>query len=152
MLNFIGLVFLYAGMNHICSAQFGAPDFIVLAVVLSFIGVPFAVACFLNRRFRRGNPNKMSFRWGYYFCIQVVMAIANLCWAFAEHGDIGVVSSTVCLLIYTVLAWFFAQRHHWAWVILTILTFNPIMWIINAIYLHTRWSEDAVTFSPQPQC
>ena len=58
---------------------------------------------------------------------------------FLEAGVTGVI---VCGLIYAFLAWFFAQRHHWAWVTLTILSFNPIAWIINAIYLRRRWAEE----------
>jgi hypothetical protein len=50
----------------------------------------------------------------------------------------------VCGLIYAVLAWFFAQRRHWAWITLTILSFNPVAWIINLIYLWKRWAEDSV--------
>jgi hypothetical protein len=44
-------------------------------------------------------------------------------------------------ILYAVLAWFFAQRQRWAWVALTILSFNPIAWIINGIYLWKRWAE-----------
>jgi hypothetical protein len=48
----------------------------------------------------------------------------------------------VCGVIYAALAWFFAQRHHWAWITLTIFSFNPVAWIINFIYLRKRWAED----------
>jgi hypothetical protein len=47
-----------------------------------------------------------------------------------------------------VLAWFFAQRQHWAWIALTVLSFNPIAWIINFFYLRKRWTEDSVA-APQ---
>ena len=57
---------------------------------------------------------------------------------FLEAGAIGVI---ICGIIYALLAWFFAQRQHWAWIALTILSFNPIAWIINAIYLWRRWAE-----------
>jgi hypothetical protein len=49
-----------------------------------------------------------------------------------------------CGLIYAVLPWFFAQRRDWAWITLTIFSFNPIAWIINFIYLRRRWAEDSV--------
>ena len=55
--------------------------------------------------------------------------------------EAGVIAVIVCGLIYAILAWFFAQRRHWAWITLTILSFNPIAWIINAIYLRKRWAE-----------
>ena len=58
-----------------------------------------------------------------------------------ESGVTGVI---VCGAIYAVLAWFFAQRHRWAWLTLTIFSFNPVAWIINLIYLWKRWREDSV--------
>ena len=51
----------------------------------------------------------------------------------------------VFAFIYAVLAWFFAQRQHWAWITPTILSFNPVAWIINFLYLRKRWGEDSVT-------
>jgi hypothetical protein len=49
-----------------------------------------------------------------------------------------------CGVFYAVLAWFFAQRHRWAWVALTIVSCNPVAWVINFIYLRKRWVESAV--------
>ena len=117
-----------------------------VVVAFGLIGVPLAVlilpivaAFALNRRFKRRNPDKRGYRWGYYFSIMSFIAGLVL-GAFLECGATAVI---VCGLIYAVLAWFFAQRRHWAWIALTILSFNPIAWIINAIYLRKRWAEDA---------
>lgn len=115
-------------------------------VALKLVGVPLAIlilpivaAFILNRRFKRGHPEARGFRWGYYFSIMSVVA-GLIIGLFLEGGVIAVL---ICGLIYAVLAWFFAQRHHWAWITLTILSLNPIAWIINAIYLWRRWSEPA---------
>jgi NADPH:quinone reductase-like Zn-dependent oxidoreductase len=114
-------------------------------VVLTFIVVPLValigpivIAFALNRRFRRDNPEKRSYRWGYYFSVMSFVAVVGL----ALLLDLGIVALIVCGLIYGVLAWFFAQRRPWAWIALTILSFNPIAWIINAVYLRKRWSEE----------
>lgn len=116
-----------------------------LLVVLTFIAVPLAVligpiiiALALNRRFRRDNPEKRPFRWGYYFSVMSFVAVVSLCLLL----DCGITCLIVCGVIYGVLAWFFAQRRPWAWITLTILSFNPLAWIINAIYLRKRWSEE----------
>jgi len=61
--------------------------------------------------------------------------------AFLESGATAVI---VCGVIYAALAWFFAKRHHWAWITLTIVSFNPVVWIINSIYLWKRWAEGSV--------
>ncbi|MEY2510056.1 MAG: hypothetical protein QOE26_819 [Verrucomicrobiota bacterium] len=114
-------------------------------VALGLVGVPLAalilpiIAAFvLNRRFRERNPDKRPYRWGYYFSMMAVIG-GLLLGRFLDFGLTGVI---VCGLLYGLLAWFFAQRRRWAWIVLTILSFNPIAWIINAIYLWKRWGEE----------
>jgi NADPH:quinone reductase-like Zn-dependent oxidoreductase len=116
-----------------------------LLVVLGIIGVPLAalilpvIAAFvLNRRFRKRNPEKRSYRWGYYFSIMAF--IGGLLLGRFLSGS--VITIILCGVFYALLAWFFAQRQRWAWIALTILSFNPIAWIINAIYLWKRWREN----------
>ena len=116
-------------------------------VVLTFIAVPLLaligpiiIALILNRRFRRDHPEKRPFRWGYYFSVMSFFAVIGLCLLL----DCGIICLIVCGVIYGVVAWAFARRRHWAWVALTVLSFNPIAWIINAIYLRKRWAEDSV--------
>jgi NADPH:quinone reductase-like Zn-dependent oxidoreductase len=118
-----------------------------ILVALGLIGVPLValilpiIAAFvLNRRFRERNPDKRPYRWGYYFCMMAFIG-GLLLGRFLDFGLTGVI---VCGILYGLLAWFFAQRCRWAWIALTVLSFNPIAWIINAIYLRKRWTEDAV--------
>src|SRR2546429_4853929 len=110
----------------------------LIGIPLGVLVLPIVFAFALNRRFKRRNPEKRGYRWGYYFSIMSIVAGLILGF-FLECGVTGVI---VCALIYALLAWFFAQRHHWAWIALTILSFNPIAWIINAIYLRKRWAEE----------
>jgi NADPH:quinone reductase-like Zn-dependent oxidoreductase len=119
-------------------------------VALGLIGVPLAVlivpiiaAFVFNRRFRERHPEKRSYRWGYYFSMMAFIG-GLLLGRLLDFGLIGII---ICGLIYGVLAWFFAQRRPWAWIALTILSFNPIAWIINAIYLPKRWREEAAATS-----
>ena len=112
--------------------------FVLIGVPLAVLILPIVVALVLNRRFRQRNPDKRGYRWGYYFSVMSFIHGLGL-GAFLESGATAVI---VCGLIYAVLAWFFAQRRHWAWIALTILSFNPITWIINAIYLRKRWAEE----------
>jgi hypothetical protein len=114
-------------------------------VALGLVGVPLAalilpiIAAFvLNRRFRERNPEKRPYRWGYYFSMMVFIGGLLL----GRFLDLGVTGVIVCGLLYGIVAWFFAQRRRWAWIALTILSFNPIAWIINAIYLRRRWAEE----------
>ena len=112
----------------------------LMGIPLGVLILPIIAAFVLNRRFKRHNPDKRGYRWGYYFSIMSFIHCVVL-GLFLECGAAGVI---VFGLIYAVLAWFFAQRRHWAWIALTILSFNPIAWIINAIYLWRRWAEDPV--------
>jgi NADPH:quinone reductase-like Zn-dependent oxidoreductase len=114
-------------------------------VTLGLIGVPVAVlilpivaAFLLNRRFRERNPDKRSYRWGYYFSIMAFIGGLIL----GRFLNAGVTTMILCGVLYAILAWFFAQRHHWAWIALTVVSFNPIAWVINAIYLWRRWTEE----------
>jgi NADPH:quinone reductase-like Zn-dependent oxidoreductase len=116
------------------------PALVVLATLVLTLGLPIFVAWALHRRFRRHHPAKRPYRWGYYFSVQsFVVAIA-----------LGVVSGSGAIafmgfaVLYGALAWFFAQRKHWAWVTLTLFSFNPVVWVINLVYLRKRWAEDAV--------
>jgi NADPH:quinone reductase-like Zn-dependent oxidoreductase len=124
------------------SASTTGPSLVALGLIgvpVAVLIVPIVVAFALNRRFKRRNPDKRGYRWGYYFSI--ISFIAGLVLgAFLECGATAVI---VCGLIYAVLAWFFAKRHRWAWVILTIVSLNPVVWIINSIYLRKRWAENS---------
>jgi NADPH:quinone reductase-like Zn-dependent oxidoreductase len=111
-----------------------------IAVVIAVTIVPIILALALNRRFRQRNPGKRPYRWGYYFGILSFLVAIGLANIFGLGVSVVIVSG----VIYGVLAWFFAQRQHWAWITLTVLSFNPIAWIINSIYFWKRWSEDSV--------
>lgn len=115
-------------------------------VALGLIGVPIFVlivpiilAFILNRRFRERNPEKRSYRWGFYFSMMAFVGGLVL----GVFLQAGTAVTLLTGLVYAVLAFFFAQRQRWAWIALTILSFNPIAWIINAIYLARRWREES---------
>ena len=134
---------LAGGNAAVASGKTIGPVLIVLtffAVPLGALIVPIVIALVLNRRFRRNNPEKRPFRWGYYFSVMSFVAVVGL----ALLLDLGIIALIVCAVIYAVLAWSFAQRRPWAWIALTILSFNPVAWVINGIYLWKRWAEESV--------
>src|SRR5204862_238130 len=81
---------------------------------------PVVAALALNRGFRRRNPGNRPYRWGYYFGLMSIV-FGLLLGMMLESGAIAVLA---CGVVYAVLAWFFARRRRWAWVTLTILSFN----------------------------
>jgi NADPH:quinone reductase-like Zn-dependent oxidoreductase len=129
-----------AGAPPAASAA-GATGSDLVAWVLLAIAVvaPIAAALALNSRFQRRNPGKRPYRWGYYLSIESLLAGIALGIALES----GAATAIACALVYALLAWSFARRRRWAWLALTILTFNPIAWIVNAVYLRKRWAEDS---------
>jgi NADPH:quinone reductase-like Zn-dependent oxidoreductase len=115
------------------------PVLVVLVLIAVVIVVPLVFALALNRRFQRRNPGKKPYRWGYY--LSILSFIGGIGLGIILEAGVGALIA--CGLIYAVLAWFFAQRHRWAWVTLTIFSFNPVAWVINFIYLRKRWAEDS---------
>ncbi len=122
------------------SAQRSGATLIALELIALPLGVlvlPIILALLFNRRFQQDHPAKKPYRWGYYFSLISFLAglvlgglIGDSVWAAVVGG-----------VIYGAIAWCFAQRQHWAWITLTILSFNPVAWIINFFYLRKRWAE-----------
>lgn len=112
--------------------------FTFIAIIIGATIVPIILAFVLNRHFQQRNPETRPYRWGYYFSMMSVIAGLGIGIAL-EAGIFAVIVGGV---IYAILAWFFAQRRHWAWIALTIFSFNPIAWIINTIYFRKRWAEN----------
>jgi NADPH:quinone reductase-like Zn-dependent oxidoreductase len=109
---------------------------VLVGAVLGATLAPIVAAFVLDRRYRRRHPGSRPFRWGYYFSLQSVV-IALLVGALLGSGPVVVVALG---LVYAVLGWAFARRRRWAWALLTVLSFNPLVWLINAVYLRKRWA------------
>jgi hypothetical protein len=114
---------------------------VAIALFSAAFGVtilPILLAIVLDRRFRRRHPVARPFRWGYYFALQTFVGALLLGALFGS----GAGSVFAVGLVYAVLCSAFARRRRWAWVLLTILSFNPLAWIVNVVYLRKRWTED----------
>ena len=118
--------------------SFAREGFVFIAVAALIAAGTYALA--LNRRFQIRNPGKRADRWGYF--LSIVSVIAGVALSFMIES--GVAAGIVCVILYSGLAWFSSQRRHWAWIALTVFSFNPIVWIFNLIYFWRRWAEDSV--------
>lgn len=114
-------------------------------VALALIGgafgatiLPILLALVLDRRFRRRHPLARPFRWGYYFALESFVGALILGALFGSGAGTVIVFG----LVYAILGLAFARRRRWAWILLTILSFNPVAWIINAFYLGKRWKDN----------
>lgn len=48
------------------------------------------------------------------------------------------------VLFHIVLSLTLLAKNRWAFIIATVLTLNPLLWIINSIYLRNRWNHPQV--------
>jgi hypothetical protein len=119
----------------------------LLTVLVGVPVVPVVLALALNRRLRQRYPGQKPFRWGYYFSIMSLVRGVGLGLLLQS----GIAAMLICGGLYAVLAWFFAQRRRWAWVTLTLLSFSPIAWLINFVYLRKRWAEASPSLLTTPQ-
>jgi TPR repeat protein len=130
------------------------PDTIQSLVDLYFFVAVVASICIassLEKRLRARLPATRPYRWGFYNgCMGVAcgpfavltalgMAVAGLNGRRETFGLF--LALTVWLALFAVSGWFIIQRKRWAWVVGTVVSFNPIVWIINGTYAHNRWGE-----------
>lgn len=119
-----------------------------LAIIVAIVSFPCAI--FLERlRRRRGIPNTRPYAWGFF------QGISGLIWgaliAVAAAGAIiddnwhVAAAALVAALAYIGSGWGVIRRYRWAWVPHTVLSLNPLWWIINSVYLRNRWREMAGT-------
>lgn len=117
-------------------------SFLVAVVVITVI-----YSYFKNRKFMAENPGKKRYMWGFYqgaaplvVCILLsILMIAVGENPFNLQGDEQL--GAIYFIVMGSIGYFVIKRNRWAFVIQTIISMNPIMWIINSIYIYRRWSE-----------
>lgn len=122
------------------------PNFLALAILFTLPCFPMALM--LNKSQRERSPELLPFTWGYFFGLSgafgfAVFAVLQLLAGMTGQGDraefslfLGVALSTAALAFSLVI-----KRYKWAFVIATIVSLNPILWIVNGIYIRNRWRE-----------
>lgn len=108
-----------------------------------------------DARLRAITPASLSFIWGYLY------GLAGLC--FGGIASIGLLAEGLLptppysparspdptALVYLVLwaipltisCYFVLRRKRWAWIVATMLSLNPVIWLINFVYGRRRWRE-----------
>lgn len=137
-------------------------------IIIGFTLPFFLLALWLNRALHKRQPNVMGYKWGYYqgFCclfigvitcigILFVMTNADAANDFAnnrynqrifgapEYAN-NIVNQRIfgATAVYTLLCGIFLlNRNRFAWVFFTVCSLNPLIWIINGVYIKHRWQE-----------
>ncbi len=123
----------------------------LLSIIYVFIIIAPAIIAsqYLSKRFKNINSSNMSYKWGFYCGSQFIMiSILFIILTIIDLTNEAVASDSTSILIELAISLFFAflgiftiKRRIWAFVILTILTINPVTWIINGIYIRNRKNE-----------
>jgi drug/metabolite transporter (DMT)-like permease len=116
---------------------------VVLTIAAVVLFAPFTCAYLLNKRLQRDHPDFKSFFWGYYSALALLVFQPFLVAGQLHNADISVLrfGVTFCFLITLPFSVLTLMRKKMGFIILTIITLNPIVWIINGFYIKNRWNE-----------
>ena len=119
---------------------------IVLIVLILVHMVIYYIALTMNNKHLLRHPEYKSYVWGYFTGVVtivwgIVLFIVCLSLLFL-NVDIGPINIALFylgfLIFYTALGYFVCSKEKWAFIILTILWGNPIIWVTNYFYIKRR--------------
>lgn len=121
---------------------------IYLGITIVCLAISIPAAFIMNASLHKKHPKLKPYAWGYFIgwtgmlsgSAFSILHFAAASETYGSRSDIFEVLGVLSLV--TAIAHFFIiKRNKWAWVIGIILQVNPILWIINSIYLKNRWDE-----------
>ena len=96
----------------------------------------------LNGAFQLAHPSKRPFTWGFFISIAGVLISAIAGYIYFLDVILGPSKDVYMGVVKAATVYYFMfKRNRTAWVIGTIGSLNPILWVINGIYLKHRWQE-----------
>lgn len=122
-------------------------DVIALFVISIFL-ISLVLSIKMADSFSKKNPQMKPYTWGYFFGISSI-GIYGLAGLYSFHYSffgaqrfrsdefaLGLFMCALCAIYY-----FCIKRSRLAWILGTIIHMNPIIWIVNWIYIRNRWEE-----------
>ena len=109
-------------------------------VILTGIILQIFLAIWFDKRLHVKQPNARPFKWGYWnglCCFLLTPLVGSAAAGPKTEFDVMILLE----IIFIPLGIFVLLRHRWAFIAATALSFNPIYWIVNAIYISRRWTE-----------
>ncbi len=126
---------------------------LVAGVIVALLCIPYAFRA--GREFTRTYPERRAYTWGYWNGYSSISGslVYILIMSFSPDYPLDEKLLTGAFYVYVGwLGWRLLQRRRHAWVWSTIWTVEPILWIINGIYMRNRWGEFKEEHPPrQPQ-
>lgn len=133
-------------------------ELVVQLLMLVVIGGPAAVIAF-SMEVRRAElqPNTRPYTWGLFQGLAglasgvVLLGIAVIAALFVPASAPETMGLALLMItFYSIPGYFVLKRKRWAWVVLTVASLNPLVWIINGIYGKNRWAEFGARPVSQP--
>ncbi|MGR3174409.1 MAG: tetratricopeptide repeat protein [Candidatus Scalindua sp.] len=102
----------------------------------------------LDKKRANRYPNTLTFKWGYFTGARILMAstiifILGILVIASGEPDLAEVNVAMigALSVLFIPGILILRRNRWAWIFYTIFSLNPLLWLINVIYIKKRWNE-----------
>ncbi len=149
----------------ICVIIAHQPEGVGVLICLAIVVVGSSlIARRLEAKRRQAVPGTLPYTWGYFwglvglvagslFGVLGVLSVAGLhnrlsYLAAVLHGGSGEPHNPIIDLVVAALFmpthYYVIRRKKWAWVMGTVISLNPVVWITNAMYGRRRWKEFTV--------
>ena len=120
-----------------------------LITVAVCVAVTIPIAYFKNRKFQQRHPDKLGYMWGFIQgTAPIVMSVILSIMFVIVYSDSGMLYITepiqtalTIAFIRACFAYGVIKRNRWIFIIHTILSGNPLLFIINGFYIKNRWTE-----------
>jgi len=125
-----------------------------LIIILFLIIYPLTIYYFANKmndKFQLKNPNSRRFIWGFFMGISsIVTSILVFIMDLLQVSSLGdgfgwdiqyIIVDIFFLGMGVLIGYLVINRNKIALVVLTVISINPIIWVINFFYLKNRWNE-----------
>ena len=123
-------------------------DQIYLIIILIVALPAILLALWRDKKLHEQNPNATGFVWGYFngfglFLFAIVLLLLLVFTMLSGEIPAGEALgfSFFVIVFCLVPGIFILRRHRWAWIFYTVCSVNPVLWIINGVYIKNRWNE-----------
>ena len=128
-------------------AGYSLMELLILAVIIGLIVLIYFIAKKLNTNHKTQYPDHQDYKWGYFMGVGAMVygTLYSLFYFFilisVSQGLQDIVILLALFSIPVIPGYFACKKSKLAMIWLTIISFNPIIWIINYFYIKNRRGE-----------
>lgn len=93
------------------------------------------------------HPNTRPYRWGYFLGVWGLSSVPLVIVALVAseimnpHDNEASIAMPLYIMLGGLLCYGVLKRNRYAWILFTIMSLNPVAWVVNGIYIYNRWKE-----------